>query len=80
MTEVAGNAGFLIARRPIENGQAKVWAIESAGVVNSILQLSEAERKQVINDGITNAYRFNTEQSLNSFEAIYSDILQSHRK
>lgn len=80
MTEVAGSAGFLIARRPIETDRAKAWAAESAEVVNSILQLSGEERKQVVYNGITNANRFNTQQSLNSIEAIYSDILQSYKK
>ena len=80
MTEVAGNAGFLIARRPIEKDRARAWAVESAGVVNSILQLSAEERKQVVRDGIMNANRFNTQQSLNNIEAIYSEILQSHIK
>jgi glycosyltransferase involved in cell wall biosynthesis len=80
MTEVAGNAGFLIARRPIENDLAKSWAVESAGVVNSILQLSAEEHQRVVNEGIKNACRFNTQQSLNNIEAIYSDILQSHKK
>lgn len=80
MTEVAGNAGFLIARRPIENDLAKSWAVESAGVVNSILQLSAEEHQRVVNEGIKNARRFNTQQSLNNIEAIYLDILQSHKK
>ncbi|CAN5430420.1 hypothetical protein BH11BAC3_BH11BAC3_06030 [soil metagenome] len=75
MTEVVGNAGFLINRRPSDETAVKSWANESAKVLNEVLELKENERKLAIENGIENAKRFDSETALNKIEAIYSDIL-----
>lgn len=77
MTEVAGDAGFLIPRRPIEVNEVPGWATEAAAVVNKILGFSNEDRKATIDAGITNAKRFDTEKALDLIESIYKRILQA---
>ncbi|MEO7535567.1 MAG: glycosyltransferase family 1 protein, partial [Ferruginibacter sp.] len=80
MTEVSGDAGFLIARRPFDDEKIKTWAEESAEIVNQVINLSPQERARVIESGIINARRFNTQESLEKIEAIYTGIFQSYKK
>ncbi|MEO6639328.1 MAG: glycosyltransferase [Ferruginibacter sp.] len=79
MTEVAGDAAFLIPPRPPGKETAKAWAQEAAEVVAGAIRLSETERMSAVNAGLENAKRFNTQQSLENIEAIYKDILQSYK-
>lgn len=75
MTEVAGEAGFLVPRRPSEPHEVKAWAANVALVVAQILGLSAAERQAVVAQGLLNAKRFNTDAALDKIEEIYSTIL-----
>lgn len=75
MTEVAGKAGFLIARRPEKGAQASAWATEAAHTIHTIMGLSDLERQSVVEAGLENAARFNPELALNQIEAIYQGIL-----
>ena len=75
---VAGEAAFLINKRPTDNQAAKIWAVESAKVLDGIFKLSEDERAIVAESGLANAKRFNTDDALDAIEAIYADILQSN--
>jgi glycosyltransferase involved in cell wall biosynthesis len=75
MTEVAGEAGFLVPRRPSEPHEVKDWAANVAQVVAQILGLSAAERQAVVAQGLLNAKRFNTDTALDKIEEIYSTIL-----
>lgn len=77
MTEVAGNAGFLIKKRDDQNSNISLWADESALVVDRVINLSPAEREIVIDSGIKNAKRFQTEMMLNSVEEIYKYLTKS---
>jgi len=77
MTEVAGNAGFLIKKRDDQNGNISLWADDSALVVDRVINLSQAEREMVIDSGIKNAKRFQTETMLNSVEEIYKYLTKS---
>ncbi|WP_413668453.1 glycosyltransferase [Mucilaginibacter sp. Mucisp86] len=77
MTEVAGNAGFLIKKRDDKNGSVDLWADDSALVVDRVINLSSAEREMVIDSGIKNAKRFQTETMLNSVEEIYKYLTKS---
>jgi glycosyltransferase involved in cell wall biosynthesis len=74
MSEVAGNAGFLISKRPVDEKRVEAWAIEAAKVVEEIVSLPTESRKDVIEAGILNAKRFDTEDALNKIEAIYRKI------
>jgi glycosyltransferase involved in cell wall biosynthesis len=75
MTEVAGTAGFLIPRRPYDTAQAQAWARDAANVVEQVVRLSPQERQTVVNAGLLNAKRFNTNEALNQIEKIYAGII-----
>jgi glycosyltransferase involved in cell wall biosynthesis len=77
MTEVAGDAGFLISRRPPDENKAQAWAAEGAALVEKILAFGPGERKQVVDRGIKNAKRFDTEETLNQIEKIYQQIVSN---
>jgi glycosyltransferase involved in cell wall biosynthesis len=75
MTEVAGKAGFLIPRRPDKGLKSGIWAVESASVVDKVLNLSSEERNAVVESSLLNAKRFDAEAALDRIEAIYQNIL-----
>ncbi len=78
MTEVAGDAAFLLPKRPFDPIKQKDWAAEGAALVNKMMHFSAEERYEVIQNSIKNAERFDTKKSLDQIETIYSDILQSY--
>ncbi|MGV3558409.1 glycosyltransferase family 4 protein [Larkinella arboricola] len=80
MTEVAGEAGFLIPRQPANEQEATNWAKQAARVVNHVVQLKGAEREKAVKAGLENAKRFNANQALDQIEAIYYSLLQTEKK
>ncbi len=76
MTEVAGNAGFLIDPRPTEPSQTASWALASAEVLEKVVTLSSDERMKAIALSLENAGRFDTNAALDRIEAIYKRILE----
>jgi glycosyltransferase involved in cell wall biosynthesis len=79
MTEVAGDAGFLIPRLPGNSAKAREWASGAAAMLDKILALSPEERADVVKAGIRNARRFNTGDALDQIERIYERISHSHQ-
>ena len=77
MTEVAGNAAFLINRQPHDAGKAECWAHEAAKKVDEVVRLSDDERKKVISSGLQNVKRFDTNVAIDRIEEIYRSILQT---
>lgn len=75
MTEVAGTAGFLIPKEPWDKSQIAAWASEAGKRLDEILRLSDEERKKVIEVGLQNAKRFDTQTALDRIEEIYKNIL-----
>ncbi|WP_442590901.1 glycosyltransferase [Pedobacter sp. AW31-3R] len=75
MTEVAGAAGFFIPRRNAKNKET--WAAEGAKMLQKVIGLSHAERKQVVNASIHNARRFNSKHALDQIENIYRAITET---
>jgi glycosyltransferase involved in cell wall biosynthesis len=75
MTEVAGDAGFLIKKRGDED--INLWADEAALVVDHVVNLSPAEREAAVENGIKNSKRFRTETMLNNVEEIYKNLTKS---
>jgi glycosyltransferase involved in cell wall biosynthesis len=75
MTEVAGNAGFLIPRMPRDKSKVKDWAANAAAVVDKLDSLSAVDRSAIVNAGIENAKRFDTKRALDRIEEIYLRIL-----
>lgn len=77
MTEVAGDAGFLIPKRTAVN--AGDWSRECAAVVRKVINLGEAERRNVVELGLRNAKRFDSQLALDQIENIYYKIQTSAR-
>lgn len=85
MTEVAGDAGFLIPRMPFDKSKVKDWADQVADVVDKIISANGSQRSAIVNAGISNARRFDTARALDQIEEIYKRILgeigsQKHKK
>lgn len=78
MNEVGGQSCLYIERFNSEKKSLEEWAVESAQVVNRLLELPRAERERLVASGIENAKRFNTEAALDQIEAIYTEILHSY--
>jgi glycosyltransferase involved in cell wall biosynthesis len=77
MSEVAGDAGFLIPRRPYGAAEAIAWAKVGATIIDKIMRMSIDEREWAIHAALVNARRFDTDHALNKIEEIYRDILCS---
>ncbi len=75
MTEVAGDAGFLIPKQPTDLKDIKKWANNAAKLVEKIIAFSPAERKKIAAAGIENAKRFDANFALDQIERIYQNIL-----
>lgn len=75
MTEVAGNAGFLIARQPDTKSRGDEWAIKAATVVNEIFTFSPEKRKEVVEAGFFNVQRFNMNTYIDRMEIIYKNVV-----
>ncbi|MEI6946687.1 glycosyltransferase [Paraflavisolibacter sp. H34] len=75
MTEVAGNAAFLIPRRPSNSKELKAWAEQGAQAVIRAVNMPVRERSDRVAAGMENARRFNVEDALDRMEIIYREIL-----
>lgn len=76
MSMVAGDAGFLIKRRPPEGNSVKTWAEAAAKLVQDVLELSPLAYKNVVEAGFLNAKRFETKTAIDRIENIYLNILK----
>ncbi|WP_254659549.1 glycosyltransferase family 1 protein [Mucilaginibacter sp. PPCGB 2223] len=74
MTEVAGQAGYLIPVMPYNKDMQDAWAINAARVLEDVVTLPAAERKKTIDAGIVNAARFAKNTALDNIERIYKVI------
>jgi glycosyltransferase involved in cell wall biosynthesis len=75
MTEVAGDAAFLIDKMPMDKVLQATWAIDSATILQQIVALSPIDRQEYIDKGLKNVSRFNLEKALDKIEMIYKTIL-----
>lgn len=76
MTEVAGDAAFLMNRMPRELIEIEHWAIEGAMVLEKMVSLSIDERNDCIKKGLENVKRFDLESALDQIEQIYVKVLK----
>lgn len=79
MTEVAGDAGFFIPRRPVDDLSGE-WAKNAGLLVERIVGFTDQERTAAIEAGVKNALRFDTDRALDKIESIYLKIIDQHRK
>ena len=75
MTEVAGDAGFLLPRRPQDPEESHNWAVHAALVLDHVLSLSGLALRPVVKAGIRNAKRFDTGEALDNIMNIYQRSL-----
>jgi glycosyltransferase involved in cell wall biosynthesis len=80
MSEVAGTAGFLVPRMPYDKSKVKDWAGQVAKVAERLASLSPSERSAIVNAGLVNARRFDTNLALGRIEEIYKRILEGLQK
>jgi len=73
MTEVGGKAAFYI-KRYYNNTSINDWANQSAVTVDKVVQLSEQERKEIIQKGYSHTQRFNETKILDEIEDLYKRI------
>lgn len=77
MMEVAGSGGIFIDR--FERGMDEYikWLDGAATVLQNLVQLPELERTKLIEYGLENAKRFDTNHAIQTIESIYIRILES---
>ncbi|MGB5943445.1 MAG: glycosyltransferase [Leeuwenhoekiella sp.] len=76
MTEVGGNAAFYISKMSSNN--LKNWETEGAKTIEKILNLTPEDREEVINKGLSNSSRFDSQKALRQIEKCYQDILKQY--
>jgi len=76
MTEVAGDAACLIARRPSHAQHRDQWALDSAMKLEEVLSLTVQERENMVNRGLENVKRFDAKGALDLIEGIYLKVLE----
>jgi len=76
MTEVAADAAYFINGKPHEETGSTAWAADAAMVLNTVLNLNAEERRAVIDKGLINAKRFDTDDALECIEKIYLKIIE----
>jgi glycosyltransferase involved in cell wall biosynthesis len=74
MLEVAGDAAFLIARKPSVKAEQQQWAEDAAEVLDRALSLTAEQREEWINKGRENVARFKLDDALDQIEKIYSSV------
>jgi len=79
MLEVAGDAAFIIAKKPFEKAQLKAWAAGAATVLNKAVQLNEADRSKAVRKGIENVEKFKAADALDKIERIYKEVFNDKR-
>ncbi len=72
MTEVGGDAAYYIKRMKI--GEDEEWALKGNAEVEKVLCLNEEDRARVIDQGLDNVRRFDSDFSLDKIEEIYLRI------
>jgi len=79
MSEVAGDAGRLISRRPVGNGEpVKAWRKEGAAAIDCLLNLTENGQRDLLERQALNARRFDPLATLDRMEEIYKSLNASY--
>jgi glycosyltransferase involved in cell wall biosynthesis len=78
MTEVAGEAGFLIERMPKIGPERENWLIKSTAVLQEAITLTEQERAGWVLRGVNNTRRFRMDETLDQLEIYYKDIMSDY--
>lgn len=79
MLEVAGDAAFLIGRKPSVKDDQQAWANDAAVVLQNALLLKDTERQEWLEKGKINVERFKLEEAMDSIERIYTSVFINER-
>lgn len=74
MLEVAGDAAFLIPKKPFEKALLQTWAADAAEVLNRVAELDETARNEAVMKGIAHVEKFKAADALDTIERIYTEI------
>ncbi|SEJ39160.1 Glycosyltransferase involved in cell wall bisynthesis [Dyadobacter sp. SG02] len=74
MMEVAGDAALFIQKRPSDEKLVEQWAKDSANVIDQLLHYTKEERRQLIDRGLRNAERFDSQETIAKIERVYEAI------
>lgn len=77
MNEVAGTSSNYLPC-PSDYKCESDWTMASAHQLNKIITLKESDRQKLIDIGIENGKRFNTQNSIQKIEVVYKKVLQNH--
>ncbi len=77
MNEVGGSAAVYIKRCP-SNDAMHSWAIESAKVLEKVVQLEKEDRADLVKKGLINTNRFEGHKILDKVEQIYKEIVTNN--
>ena len=80
MKEIGADCSFYIPRRYEKQVEDDAWAEESAKVVDKIIRLKNHERVALIEKGLKNVERFETEKSLEQIEKAYINVYKSYHQ
>jgi len=80
MTEVAGDAAYLIPRMPQDAAGQKTWAKSAAIILNEVTSMNETHRTILLENGKRNASRFDTATALDAYDQIYQRVLAQNEK
>jgi glycosyltransferase involved in cell wall biosynthesis len=75
MTEIAGHSARLISRMPAAAVDQKDWANSAAVIVDELVRLNGQTRARLLEDGKSNAARFDSKVALDAYEKVYSQVL-----
>ncbi|EMI53112.1 glycosyltransferase family 4 protein [Rhodopirellula sallentina] len=76
MNEVGGDAA--IYHRRLESGQEDAWACDGAELIGKFLNQLGSARQLRIALGLANARRFDPSQTMDQYEQIYRQVLESY--
>lgn len=77
MNEVGGDSCYYIPRYEGEFTEEN-WSLNCAEVLNKLLDLSPEERGKLIELGVAKAKSFDTEETINRIESLYSKVLNEY--
>lgn len=80
MTEVAGDAAYLIPRMPPDAAGREAWAKAAAKILAEVVSLDDVRRAQLVAKGSLNATRFNTATAMDAYERLYQRVLVQNGK
>jgi len=78
MNEVGADAAIYIPVQPVNLAEKVKWAEQSAKVLNEVIVMPNPQRLNLIDKGLHNSKRFDTDAALDTAEKIFFQIWDTH--